>query len=262
MDKSLRAGVGPRPSGWRRAARFSPGSSHEGSPTDSILEADSTIVSRLMAQGVCMINDVAVRSAVCSGMKRFALPMTVDCDVHHGMARPPSLPEHATPGGPLPSTPAPAGVRRQPRGASLAQQSCVNAPAGDVFTISCTDTQSPEMKPPSSIDVDCRMDGRTTTGLARQRRSGHPVCDHLRRYALLHRGRGSVSRRPAGRPGVGHSGGKERDELVFRAARARKHPVMVPAPAVTPKCGSTVTNQTHTVLARKRVRLKLPRADR
>jgi acetoin utilization deacetylase AcuC-like enzyme len=173
--------------------------------------------------------------------------MTVDCDVHQGNGTAAIFAGTRIPSNPLPSR----------GGLTLAPTAKMrNAHAGDVFTISLhQENNYPAWKPPSSIDVDLPdeigdddylawLDNALSSGL----RQFDPelICyvagaDPYREDQL-----GGLS--------LTIEGLKKRDELVFRAARAKDIPVMVTfAGGYARIVDDTVTIHCNTVLAAKDV---------
>jgi acetoin utilization deacetylase AcuC-like enzyme len=172
-------------------------------------------------EGFCMIHDVAIAIRRMQRDDKITRAMTVDCDVHQGNGTAAIFAGVRIPGDPLPSR---AGSALNPSSAQVR-----NAHAGDVFTISLhQENNYPAFKPPSSIDVDLPdeigdddylawLDNALSSGL----RQFEPelICyvagaDPYREDQL-----GGLS--------LTMEGLKKRDELVFRAARAREIPVMV-----------------------------------
>jgi acetoin utilization deacetylase AcuC-like enzyme len=199
-------------------------------------------------EGFCMIHDVAVaiRRLQRDGTIRTA--MTVDCDVHHGNGTAAIFAGTRTPGDPLPSrplalNPAPTGKMR-------------HAHAGDVFTISLHQHNNyPASKPPSSIDVDLPdgtgdddylawLDNALSSGL----RQFEPelIC-----YVA---GADPYREDQLGGLALTLQGLKQRDELVFRVAKARNIPVMVTyAGGYARRVEDTVTIHCNTMIAAKEV---------
>lgn len=172
-------------------------------------------------EGFCMMNDIAVAIRVMQKRGRIQRAMTVDCDVHQGNGTAAIFSKPAQTAPTLPSA-SPQTLGNE-RGAML--QGC----SRDVFTISLhQENNYPFVKPSSSIDVNlpdgCTdeeylawLDNALSSGL----RQFEPqlICyvagaDPFREDQL-----GGLS--------LTLEGLKRRDELVFRAARAREIPVMV-----------------------------------
>ena len=172
-------------------------------------------------EGFCMINDfsVAIRAMQKRGRIRHA--MTVDCDVHQGNGTAYIFGSARQKLGTLPSS---APAERAPSGALMTA-----GDSKDVFTISLHQEHNyPYTKPPSSIDVhlpdgcgDEEYLGWLDNALSSALRQFSPdlICyvagaDPYREDQL-----GGLS--------LTIEGLKQRDELVFRVARARGIPVMV-----------------------------------
>ena len=200
-------------------------------------------------EGFCMIHDVAVAIRRMQRDGKIRTAMTVDCDVHHGNGSAAIFAGVHIPSDPLPSaTPATLNPARPAK--------TRNAPVGDVFTISLhQENNYPQVKPPSSIDVDLPdgigddeylgwLDNTLSSGL----RQFEPdlICyiagaDPYREDQL-----GGLS--------LTIEGLKKRDELVFRVAKARGIPIMVTyAGGYARKVEDTVTIHTNTIIAAKEV---------
>ncbi len=200
-------------------------------------------------EGFCMIHDVAVAIRRLQRDDKIRTAMTVDCDVHQGNGTATIFAGAHTAGEPLPS----AGTSRR---SSVPPGRMREAHARDVFTISLHQHNNyPMWKPPSSIDVDLPdgigdndylawLDNALSSGL----RQFEPdlICylagaDPYREDQL-----GGLS--------LTIEGLKERDELVFRVARARNIPVMVTfAGGYAQNVEDTVTIHCNTVVAAKEV---------
>jgi len=199
-------------------------------------------------EGFCMIHDVAVAIRRMQHDSRIERAMTIDCDVHHGNGTAAIFAGVRVPSGPLPSRSASVLNSNTPR--------IRNAHAGDVFTISLhQDNNYPAWKPPSSIDVDLPdeigdddylawLDNALSSGL----RQFDPqlIC-----YIA---GADPYREDQLGGLALTIDGLKRRDELVFRAARARDIPIMVTyAGGYAQKVEDTVTIHCNTVIAAKEV---------
>src|ERR1700733_8980058 len=199
-------------------------------------------------EGFCMIHDVAVAIRRLQRDGKIRTAMTVDCDVHQGNGTAAIFAAKRAPGDPLPSASgspvATQGVRRK------------NPNAADVFTISLHQHNTyPQWKPPSSIDVDLPdgigdddylswLDNALSSGL----RQSEP--DLLCYIA----GADPFTEDQLGGLSLTIEGLKRRDELVFRVARARDIPVMVPfAGGYARIVEDTVTIHCNTVIAAKEV---------
>jgi acetoin utilization deacetylase AcuC-like enzyme len=198
-------------------------------------------------EGFCMIHDVAVAIRRLQRDGQIRTAMTVDCDVHHGNGTAAIFAGTRTASEPLPSagpgTRSPS-LRGKMRGAH----------AGEVFTISLHQHNNyPLWKPPSSIDVDLPdgigdddylawLDNALSSGL----RQFEP--DLLCYIA----GADPYREDQLGGLSLTIQGLKERDELVFRVARARNIPVMVTfAGGYAQNVEDTVTIHCNSVIAAK-----------
>ena len=196
-------------------------------------------------EGFCMMHDFAVAIRSLQKRKLIQRAMTVDCDVHQGNGtaaifgganlQPASLPS------------AHHGSVHGLSGGSIKQGSCK-----DVFTISLhQENNYPMAKPSSSIDVnlpDGCGDNEYLSWLDNALSSG------LRQFEpdLICYVAGADPYREDQLGGLDLSieGLKQRDELVFRAARARGIPVMVTlAGGYAVRVEDTVTIHANTILA-------------
>jgi len=196
-------------------------------------------------EGFCMINDFAVAIRAMQSRGRIRRAMTVDCDVHQGNGtafifgttrqRPDALPSSAAP------------LARTPTGVRVTE-----APAKDVFTISLHQEHNyPYTKPASSIDVNLPdgcgdaeylawLDNALSSGL----RQFEP---ELMCYVA---GADPFAEDQLGGLNLTIDGLKQRDELVFRVARAKNIPVMVTyAGGYAHRVDDTVTIHCNTVVA-------------
>lgn len=173
-------------------------------------------------EGFCMINDFAVAIRAMQKRGRIQRAMTVDCDVHQGNGTAAIFSKPAQSAPTLPSaTPQTISGSRGEMLRGACQQ--------DVFTISLhQENNYPFVKPPSSIDVNlpdgCSddeylawLDNALSSGL----RQFEPqlIC-----YVA---GADPFREDQLGGLNLTVEGLKRRDELVFRAARARDIPIMV-----------------------------------
>jgi acetoin utilization deacetylase AcuC-like enzyme len=205
-------------------------------------------------EGFCMIHDfaVAIRRLQKRGTIRRA--MTIDCDVHQGNGTAAIFGAAKQRLGSLPSETS-AGVRE------LAEANMTQVPAKDVFTISLhQENNYPMWKPPSSIDVNLPdgcgdddylawLDNAISSGL----RQFDPelIC-----YVA---GADPYRDDQLGGLNLTIAGLKQRDELVFRAARARGTPLMVTyAGGYANRVEDTVTIHANTVLAAAEVYREAP----
>jgi acetoin utilization deacetylase AcuC-like enzyme len=205
-------------------------------------------------EGFCMIHDVAVAIRRLQRDGEIRTAMTIDCDVHHGNGTAAIFAGVRTASAPLPSA----------GGSALDSSSLSSAPlgrirgahSGDVFTISLHQHNNyPQMKPPSSIDVDLPdgvedddylawLDNALSSGL----RQFEP---DLFCYIA---GADPYREDQLGGLALTIEGLKRRDELVFRVARARNIPVMVSyAGGYARSVEDTVTIHSNTVIAAKEV---------
>ena len=201
-------------------------------------------------EGFCMIHDVAVAIRRMQKDKKIKRAMTVDCDVHHGNGTAAIFaPRHHVPSLLLPSDlPGTADAE------SIGQEP--PADEDDVFTISLHQQHNyPAFKPPSSIDVNLPdgtgddeylhwLDNALSSGL----RSFSPelICYFA--------GADPYREDQLGGLKLSIEGLKQRDELLFRVARARDIPVMVTfAGGYARQVEDTVTIHCNTVAAAQEV---------
>jgi acetoin utilization deacetylase AcuC-like enzyme len=199
-------------------------------------------------EGFCMIHDVAVAIRRMQRDDKIRTAMTVDCDVHHGNGTAAIFAGMRVPTDPLPS--------RSASTLDTGSPKVRNAHAGEVFTISLhQENNYPAWKPPSSIDVDLPdgigdheylawLDNALSSGL----RQFEP---ELLCYIA---GADPYKEDQLGGLNLTIEGLKQRDELVFRVAKARDIPVMVTfAGGYAQKVDDTVTIHCNTVAAAKEV---------
>jgi acetoin utilization deacetylase AcuC-like enzyme len=173
-------------------------------------------------EGFCMINDFAVAIRALQKRGKIRRAMTVDCDVHQGNGTAVIFGSPRPRPNTLPSGPAvTSGVRQR--------TTMTEGSSNDVFTISLhQENNYPFIKPPSSIDVNLPdgcgdaeylawLDNALSSGL----RQFEPdlIC-----YVA---GADPYADDQLGGLNLSIAGLKQRDELVFRVARARDIPVMV-----------------------------------
>ena len=196
-------------------------------------------------EGFCMINDFAVAIRTMQKRGRIRRAMTVDCDVHQGNGTAFIFGNARHRANMLPSAAATAtGVIS---GATISE-----GPSKDVFTISLhQENNYPYIKPASSIDVNLPdgcgdmeylawLDNALSSGL----RQFEP---ELLCYVA---GADPFSQDQLGGLNLTIEGLKRRDELVFRAARARNLPVMTTyAGGYANHVEDTVTIHCNTVIA-------------
>ncbi len=196
-------------------------------------------------EGFCMIHDVAVAIRRMQRDNRIRTAMTIDCDVHHGNGTAAIFAGTRTMSEPLPSSgPAVLGKKPLMRGTH----------AGDVFTISLhQENNYPAWKPPSSIDVDL-PDGITDDDYLAW--LDNALSSGLRQFTpdliCYIAGADPYREDQLGGLALTIDGLKKRDELVFRAAKAQRIPVMVTyAGGYAQHVEDTVTIHANTVLAAK-----------
>ncbi len=194
-------------------------------------------------EGFCMINDFAVAIRAMQKRGRIRRAMTVDCDVHQGNGTAFIFGNASAKAGTLPS---------QPEAIVGQRPTLMQGPCKDVFTISLhQENNYPFVKPESSIDVNLPdgcgdqeylawLDNALSSGL----RQFDPelIC-----YVA---GADPFRDDQLGGLNLSIEGLKQRDELVFRAARARDVPVMVTyAGGYANRVEDTVSIHCNTVLA-------------
>jgi len=213
-------------------------------------------------EGFCLIHDVAIAIRRMQRDGKIHRAITVDCDVHQGNGTAAIFAGARTASGPLPSVPNapmnPAFSGNIPAKAA-AKTRMHSGHAGDVFTISLhQENNYPAWKPPSSIDIDLPdeigdddylawLDNALGSGL----RQFNP---ELLCYLA---GADPYREDQLGGLSLTIGGLKKRDELVFRAAKARGIPVMVTlAGGYARKLEDTITIHCNTVVAAKEVMQK------
>lgn len=194
-----------------------------------------------------MIHDVAIAIRKMQKVGRIRRAMTVDCDVHHGNGTAAIFPPTTQKAKPLPSLSAAQVKAQVSAAASIADED-------EVFTISLHQQNNyPAYKPPSSIDVnlpDGTTDSEYLAWLDQSLSSG------LRQFSpdLLCYVAGADPYREDQLGGLALTiaGLKQRDELVFKVAKARGIPVMVTyAGGYARNVQDTVTIHVNTILAAK-----------
>jgi acetoin utilization deacetylase AcuC-like enzyme len=196
-------------------------------------------------EGFCMINDFAVAIRVMQKRGRIRRAMTVDCDVHQGNGTAFIFGNAAHKANTLPSAPA-SSI------GSAAGGSMTEGPSKDVFTISLhQENNYPFIKPASSIDVNLPDGCGDMEYLAWL---DNALCSGLRQFEpellCYVAGADPYSQDQLGGLNLTIEGLKRRDELVFRAARARNIPVMTTyAGGYANRVEDTVTIHCNTVLA-------------
>jgi acetoin utilization deacetylase AcuC-like enzyme len=210
-------------------------------------------------EGFCMIHDVAVAIRRLQRDDKIRTAMTVDCDVHQGNGTAAIFAGTRTASALLPSAGAstldPSALGSSQRSSALPGK-IRGAHAGEVFTISLHQHNNyPLWKPASSIDVDLPdgigdddylawLDNALSSGLRQFEpdlicyvAGADPYCeDQLGGLSLTIQGL------------------KQRDELIFRVARARDIPVMVTfAGGYARNVEDTVTIHCNTVIAAREV---------
>jgi len=192
-------------------------------------------------EGFCVINDIAVAIRKLQHQGAIAHAMTVDCDVHQGNG-----------------TAAIFAANHSGAGRSFGSMGARDFAGGgaDVFTISLhQENNYPAFKPPSSIDVnlaDRVDDAEYLAQLDRALSAGLQQFDpQLLCYVA---GADPYREDQLGGLSLTIEGLKKRDELVFRAARARGIPVMVTlAGGYAQQVEDTVTIHCNTVAAAKEI---------
>ena len=197
-------------------------------------------------EGFCMLHDVAIAIRSLQKRKLIQRAMTVDCDVHQGNGTAVIFGHAGYNAATLPSWSAPE------LGSVNADGTVRQGPCKDVFTISLhQENNYPFDKPPSSIDVNLPdgcgdaeylawLDNALSSGL----RQFEP---DLIAYVA---GADPFREDQLGGLALTVDGLKQRDELVFRAARARGIPVFVTfAGGYAIHVEDTVTIHTNTILA-------------
>jgi len=194
-------------------------------------------------EGFCMIHDVAVAIRRMQKDGAIQRAMTVDCDVHDGNGTAAIFPPLNDPIAPLPSH-------------SPGTPTQTDHPAHGVFTISLHQQNNyPAIKPPSSIDVNLPDGTDDKTYLSWL---DNALSSGLRRFTpdviCYIAGADPYREDQLGGLALTIDGLKQRDRLVFQAAKARGIPVMVTyAGGYARRVEDTVTIHCNTVLAAKEV---------
>lgn len=205
-------------------------------------------------EGFCMLHDfgIAIRKLQHRGLIRRA--MTIDCDVHQGNGTAAIFGNAGHKASTLPSWPS------AELGAT-AQASVTQGAVRDVFTISLHQEHNyPMVKPPSSIDVNL-PDGCTDAEYLAW--LDNAISSGLRQFEpeLIAYVAGADPFREDQLGGLALTieGLKQRDEMLFRAARAHGIPVMVIyAGGYAKRVEDTVTIHSNTVLAAAEVYRRSP----
>ena len=196
-------------------------------------------------EGFCMMHDFAVAIRSLQKRKLIARAMTVDCDVHQGNGTAFIFGRARSQPADVPS-PYQSSLSRQPSGTMLSGN------WKDVFTISLhQENNYPFDKPPSSIDVNLPDGCDDASYLAWL---DDALCFGLHQFEpdliCYVAGADPFREDQLGGLDLTIEGLKRRDELVFRAARARNIPVMVTlAGGYALRIEDTVTIHTNTVIA-------------
>jgi acetoin utilization deacetylase AcuC-like enzyme len=196
-------------------------------------------------EGFCMIHDFGVAIRSLQKRKLIQRAMTVDCDVHQGNGTAEIFSGARSQPADLPSAHL-VSVPRQAGG------SMVYGNSKDVFTISLhQENNYPMVKPSSSIDVNLPDGCGDTDYLAWL---DNALSSGLRQFEpeliCYVAGADPFREDQLGGLNLTIEGLKQRDELVFRVARARNIPVMVTyAGGYAIKVEDTVTIHTNTVIA-------------
>ncbi len=197
-------------------------------------------------EGFCMIHDVAVAIRRMQKDGKIKRAMTVDCDVHQGNGTAAIFGRSQTVQRNLPSwgTTVP----------EVPKAAVAESDGSDVFTISLHQANNyPMVKPPSSIDVnlpDHTTDEQYLGWLEDALSSGlRQFTPDLLCYVA---GADPYKEDQLGGLDLTIEGLKKRDELVFRAAKAKDIPVMVTfAGGYAQNVEDTITIHSNTVLAAK-----------
>ncbi len=204
-------------------------------------------------EGFCMIHDVAVAIRRLQKDGKIKKAMTLDCDVHQGNGTAAIFGNRQTVARNLPSWGAT--VSDLPK-AAVAE---TDLPAGlkeDVFTISLHQANNyPAVKPPSSIDInlpDHTTDEQYLSWLDNAISSGlRQFTPDLLCYVA---GADPYKEDQLGGLDLTIEGLKQRDEMVFRAARAKDIPVMVTfAGGYANNVEDTITIHCNTIAAAKEI---------
>jgi acetoin utilization deacetylase AcuC-like enzyme len=196
-------------------------------------------------EGFCMMHDFAIAIRCLQKRKLIQRAMTVDCDVHQGNGT-------AVIFGGARSQPADLPSSHQSSAPRQAGGSMVCGTSKDVFTISLhQENNYPMVKPPSSIDVNLPDGCDDSTYLAWL---DNALSSGLRQFApdliCYVAGADPFREDQLGGLNLTIEGLKQRDEIVYRAARARNIPVMVTlAGGYANRVEDTVTIHTNTVIA-------------
>jgi len=192
-------------------------------------------------EGFCVINDIAVAIRKLQHQGAIARAMTVDCDVHQGNG---TAAIFAAKNGTRPWTVGGMGAREF--------ADC----AADVFTISLhQENNYPAFKPPSTIDVNFADGVGDGEYLAQLERALSAALQRFDPQLLCYvAGADPYREDQLGGLSLTIEGLKKRDELVFRAAKARGIPVMVTlAGGYARQVEDTVTIHCNTVIAAREV---------
>jgi len=204
-------------------------------------------------EGFCMINDIAVAIRRMQRDGKIRTAMTVDCDVHQGNGTAVIFAGAAKAAYPDASRLAPP-RRNGPPGPPRHGQ--VNKLNTDVFTISLhQENNYPAFKPPSSLDLDLPDDFGDGEYLASL---GNALSLGLSRFTpdliCYVAGADPYYDDQLGGLALTIDGLKQRDELMFRIAKAERIPVMVTfAGGYAHKLEDTITIHCNTVVAAKEV---------
>jgi acetoin utilization deacetylase AcuC-like enzyme len=203
-------------------------------------------------EGFCMINDVAIAACRLIEDNRVARVMVVDCDVHQGNGTAFIFNPVAIDAPVAPAWSGPILDPRQPQ----RPVSVKEAPAGDVFTVSLhQENNYPQWKPPSSMDVnlpDGVGDAEYLSWLDNALNSAFRQFEpDLLAYVA---GADPYREDQLGGLALTMDGLRQRDEMVFTTARARRVPVFVTlAGGYARRVEDTVRIHANTVLAAKEV---------
>ncbi|MBZ5646295.1 MAG: histone deacetylase [Acidobacteriia bacterium] len=196
-------------------------------------------------EGFCMINDIAIAIRRMQKDRKIKRAMTVDCDVHQGNGTAVIFAPQDSQAQPLPAW-------SRATMSRIGPTSDMESFEGDVFTISLhQENNYPAWKPPSTIDVnlpDGTTDDEYLSWLENALSAGLRQFDpELLCYVA---GADPYKEDQLGGLMLTIEGLKQRDLLVFKAAKARGIPVMVTfAGGYAQNVLDTITIHCNTVLA-------------
>jgi acetoin utilization deacetylase AcuC-like enzyme len=200
-------------------------------------------------EGFCMINDIAIAILRMFQDRKASRVMVLDCDVHQGNGTAVIFNPQAAPAQAATSWSAP--LLQPPRSVSVKE-----APAGDVFTISLhQENNYPAWKPASSLDVnlpDGTTDAEYLSWLDNALTSAFRQFDpDLIAYVA---GADPYAQDQLGGLALTMGGLKQRDEMVFGAAKSHRVPIFsVYAGGYARHVEDTIAIHANTVLAAKEI---------